>query len=74
MLTTEHTGPLPDDLNVFVCSACLQVSCWQGVFYCDNYRSASVVKKPVRLLRSLRREHESYWEMDYNVQRWREMC
>ncbi len=31
---------------VTVCSACRRESCWQGIFYCENYRTAGTVDVP----------------------------
>lgn len=55
------TPALDDDRLVTVCDACLQASCWQGLFYCDAYKTAGTVDKPIRELRSLNREHPDYW-------------
>lgn len=52
-----------DDL-ITVCDACLQASCWQGIFYCDEYKTAGTVQKKRRELRELDREHPSYWKKD----------
>jgi len=46
---------------ITVCSACLQASCWQGEFYCDQYKTAGTVEKTVAELTKLNREHPSYW-------------
>ncbi len=51
-----------DDRTVTVCGACLQASCWQGEFYCDDYKTAGTVEKTVAELRALNLEHPSYWE------------
>ena len=48
--------------TVTVCSSCLCASCWQGMFYCDYYRTAGTVEKTVAELRELNREHPSYYE------------
>ncbi|MGD0968652.1 MAG: hypothetical protein ABR949_10225 [Candidatus Aquilonibacter sp.] len=47
--------------KVTVCDACLCASCWQGVFYCGQYRTAGTKQMTVTALRRLKREHESYW-------------
>lgn len=47
-----------------VCSDCLQASCWQGIFMCDNSKNAGVVYRTKRELRKLKREHPSYWNTD----------
>lgn len=52
---------LPDERLVTVCDKCLMACCWRGVFMCDEARTAGTVDKPVRELRALGREHESYW-------------
>ena len=49
---------------VSVCAACFRASCWQGQFYCDNSRSADVVKLPVKELRRKGLESEHYWQED----------
>ncbi len=47
--------------TVTVCDACLQASCWQGEFMCDNARSAGTVEKTIKELKELNLEHYSYW-------------
>lgn len=47
---------------VMVCAACLRASCWQGEFYCEDYKTADITEKPVSELRELRLESPSYWE------------
>jgi hypothetical protein len=47
--------------TVTVCSSCLQATCWQGIFYCDDYRTAGTVEKSREELASLNLEHPSYW-------------
>lgn len=50
------------DRKVTVCSECLCACCWQGAFYCDNYRTAKVVEKTVRELKALGpKESPDYW-------------
>ena len=46
---------------ITVCGSCLQASCWLGEFYCDDYKTASIVNRTVRDLVKLNREHPSYW-------------
>jgi len=53
------------DRLVTVCSECLMATCWHGIFLCDRSRSANIVKKPIRDLRALNREHESYWSKEH---------
>lgn len=46
---------------ITVCASCLQSSCWQGIFYCDNYKTANVVSRTVRDLLKLGLESPHYW-------------
>lgn len=47
--------------EVWVCDACLTACCWAGIFYCQEYKKAGIVKMPTKKLRRLNREHPSYW-------------
>jgi len=47
--------------TVTVCSACLQATCWLGLFYCDEYRTAGTVEKTREELKALNLEHPDYW-------------
>lgn len=51
----------PDDRTVVVCDMCKRASCWQGKFYCDDYKKSGVMSMTVGELRSLGRENEEYW-------------
>ena len=51
-----------NDRKVTVCSKCLQASCWQGKFFCDDYQTAGTVDMSVHDLKKLNLEHPSYWE------------
>lgn len=52
----------PDiSVSVTVCDKCLQASCWQGIFMCDEARTAGTVVKTVGELRELNLENEDYW-------------
>ena len=53
---------IPDLLLVTVCDSCLQASCWQGEFYCDNYKTAGTVELPVKRLREMHLESPDYWK------------
>ena len=46
---------------VTVCSSCLQASCWQGIFMCEQSRTAGFTKRTVAQLRKLNREHPDCW-------------
>lgn len=48
--------------SITVCSHCLKASCWQGVFYCDEYKSAGTIEKPISELKSLNLESSDYWK------------
>jgi hypothetical protein len=58
-----------DDDLITVCDACLQASCWQGIFYCQRSKTAGTVKKTRRELRGLAMEHPSYWKTDEELAR-----
>jgi len=51
-----------DNRYVTVCDHCLQASCWQGEFYCDDYKTAGTIRLPIKYLRLRNLEHDSYWE------------
>ena len=53
----------PEDRPITVCDACLQASCWNGEFYCDESRNAGTVDMTKRELRKLDLEHPSYWNV-----------
>ncbi len=46
---------------ITVCDKCLQASCWQGVFMCDESQAAGTVEKTIKELTKLGLEHPSYW-------------
>lgn len=49
---------------ITVCSECLKASCWQGIYYCDDHRTAGTVHKSRKELLALNREHPSYLKTD----------
>ncbi len=49
---------------ITVCDKCIQASCWQGKFLCDEAQNAGTVQKTRAELRALNREHPSYWKTD----------
>ena len=59
---------------VTVCDACLQASCWQGIFYCNDYETAGTVDKTVAELRKLALEHPSYWDEENAMARRKATC
>ena len=46
--------------TITVCSVCLQASCWQGEFYCPDFRTAGTVKKTRQELEAFALEHPNY--------------
>lgn len=64
-VSKEQKGNDVNHVLVTVCSECLQASCWQGIFMCDNARHAGVVQKTKEELMQLNLEHQSYWENGY---------
>ena len=48
--------------KITVCSKCLCASCWQGIFYCDEYKTAGTVEKTVEELTKLNLENSDYWK------------
>lgn len=59
---------MSDDDLITVCSACLQASCWQGIFMCQRSQGANIVQKTRRDLKALNLEHPSYWKTDKDLQ------
>jgi hypothetical protein len=55
---------MSDDDLITVCAACLQASCWQGIFMCQQSQNANIIQKTRRELKALGREHPSYWKTD----------
>ena len=52
---------LDDDLLVTVCAECLRASCWQAVFQCEAWRTASTKQMRVAELRALALESSHHW-------------
>jgi hypothetical protein len=55
------------DELITVCDKCLQASCWQGIFMCNDSQTAGTVQKTKDELRKLNREHPSYWKTDIEL-------
>jgi hypothetical protein len=53
-----------DNDLITVCAACLQASCWQGIFMCQESQGANVIQRTRRELRALKLEHPCYWKTD----------
>lgn len=49
--------------TVTVCDKCLQASCWQGIFMCQESSTAGITEKTIEELRELDRENPCYWEL-----------
>lgn len=54
-------SPVVDTDRITVCDKCLKASCWQGIFMCDEARTAGTIIKTVAELRPLGLEHQDYW-------------
>lgn len=52
---------------ITVCDSCLRASCWQGVFYCDNYFSAGTIQMTRKELAILGRESHAYFRTDVQL-------
>jgi hypothetical protein len=55
------SGTYDPSAPVTVCSECLRASCWQGIFYCEDYKRARTTRKPIAELRALKLESPDYW-------------
>lgn len=49
---------------ITVCASCLRASCWQGEFYCDEYKTANTIEKPISELIKLNLESPEYFHID----------
>lgn len=53
--------------TITVCDKCFHASCWQGIFYCDDYKSAGTVEKTRKELKKMAdaglcvAENSDYW-------------
>lgn len=47
--------------KITVCSECLRASCWQGIFYCENYKNGGDMEVPINELEEWKLEDSSYW-------------
>jgi len=55
------------DWTITVCSACKCATCWQGEFYCQDYRTAGTVEITIREARALNRENPTWWLRDEGI-------
>lgn len=60
---------MADTRRITVCAACLQASCWQAVFMCQQSGSANITTRTEDELRTLGREHPDYWLTDNELAR-----
>jgi hypothetical protein len=60
----EAVKYVQDDWTMTVCAACLRVSCWHGLFYCDNYKTAGTKEITVGEARKLCLESPTHWTRD----------
>ncbi|MCP3682005.1 MAG: hypothetical protein GY861_04875 [bacterium] len=51
-----------NERKVTVCSECLRACCWQGVIYCDDYKTAGDMEVPISELKKLNLESSDYWK------------
>lgn len=53
--------------KITVCDQCFHASCWQGIFYCDDYKTAGTVEKTRKELKKMAdtglcvAENSDYW-------------
>ncbi len=47
--------------TVTVCSACRRASCWQGKWYCEDYKTAGTAQETRSALTILDLEAKHYW-------------
>lgn len=62
---------LPRKLKITVCDSCLTAACWQGEFYCQDFKTAGTCDLPVSRLLKLKREHPDWWRKDPRAEEWR---
>lgn len=53
---------MSDERKVTVCGACGRASCWQGEFYCEEYKVAGTRQVSIGALREAKLESPDYWE------------
>ena len=56
---------IPGICTITVCDKCLQASCWQGAFMCDEAQFAGTIEKTIEELKELNLESSDYWKVDY---------
>lgn len=63
-VAAEAVTHLQDDWTITVCDACLCLSCWHGLFFCEKYKTAGTKEITVGEARKLDRESPTYWTRD----------
>ena len=53
-----------------VCESCFCASCFQGEFYCEDYKTSGTVKKSREELAELDLESPHYWECTNGSHSW----
>ena len=54
---------------ITVCDSCLCASCWQGHFYCQDYKKAGTTTKTVAELQRLNLESSDFWKEQIREER-----
>jgi hypothetical protein len=76
-LLAEREPTVKNDSDLItVCDHCLQASCWNGIFYCEDYKRAGTTQKTRAELQALKDrygdewEHPSYRKTDEELMKW----
>lgn len=67
MTATGGEMLMNDDDLITVCDKCLQASCWQGNFMCDESRTAGVLTKTRKELNELKKHMRAYPRTDWQT-------
>jgi hypothetical protein len=49
-------------MTITVCAACLTAGCFQGLFFCEDHKTADVAEMTRDELEKLGLEDSSYWD------------
>lgn len=60
----KHLKP---DWTITVCASCESACCWQGEFYCNDYKTAGTKEITVKYARALNRENPTWWLKDEGI-------
>ena len=61
---------MSDSDLITVCDKCLQASCWQGIFMCQQSQNAGIVQKTRGELLAMNLEHPCYLKTDEELSEW----